>query len=103
MPLGSFFNCRFRIVNDCDEPVAVPPKIKYHIPLNIVGVLERAANLRKIMPSNPSDDSHPCLDLVRRIRVLLHSLAQMLARHDVHRLMVLHNMLSCQMRLKGGG
>jgi hypothetical protein len=27
----------------------------------------------------------------------------MLARHDVHRLMVLHNMLSCQMRLKGGG
>jgi hypothetical protein len=43
MPLGSLFNCRFRIVNDCDEPVAVPPKIKYHIPLNIVGVLERAA------------------------------------------------------------
>jgi len=36
MPLGSLLICRFRIVNDCDEPVAVPPKIRYHLPINVV-------------------------------------------------------------------
>ena len=92
MPLGSLLIRCFRIVNDCDEPVAVPPKVKYHITLNIVCILESASNLREIVPSNLFDDSHPCLDLVRGIRVLLHSLAQMLACNDVHWLMILHNM-----------
>jgi len=92
MPLGSVLIRCFRIVNDCNESVAVPPKVKYHIPLNIVCILESAANLRKIVPSNLFDDSHPCFDLVRRIRVLLHSLAQMLARNDVHYSTILHNM-----------
>ena len=92
MPLGSLLIRCFRIVNNCDEPVAVPPKVKYHIPLNIVCILESAANLQKIVPSNPFDDSHPCFDLVRRIRVLLPSLAQVLARNDVHFPMILHNM-----------
>jgi len=84
MPLGSLLIRCFRIVNDCDEPVAVSAKVKYHVSLDIVCILESAANLRKIVPSNLFDDSHPCLDFVRSIRVLLHSLAQMLARHDVH-------------------
>jgi hypothetical protein len=48
------------------------------------------------VPSNFFDDSHPRLDLVSRIRVLLHSLAQMLARNDVHYPAILHNMWRCQ-------
>ena len=74
MPLGSPLMCRFRIVNDGDEPVAVPSKVEYDVSPNIVGVLEDAANLRKIMPSNLLDDSHPCLDLLHRIWVRTHGL-----------------------------
>ena len=59
MPLGSLLIRCFRIVNDCDESVAVPPKVKYHISFNIVCILKSAANLRKIVPSNLFDDSHP--------------------------------------------
>jgi hypothetical protein len=73
MPLGVLLIRCFRIVNDRDESVAIPPKVKYHISLNIIRIVECAANLRKIVPSNLFDDSHPCLDLVRRIRVRLHS------------------------------
>lgn len=92
MPLGALLIRSFRIVNDCDESVAVPSKVKYHISFNIVCILKSAANLRKTVPSNLFDDSHPCPDLVRCIRVLLHSLAQMFARNDVHYPTLLHNM-----------
>ena len=74
MPLGSPLICRFRIVNDGYEPVAVPSKVEYDIAPNIVGVFEDAANVRKIVPSNLLDDSYPCLDLLRRIRVRTHGL-----------------------------
>ncbi len=74
MPLGSPVIRRFRIMNDCDEPVAVPPKVEYHMSPNVVGVFENAANLWKIVPSNLLDDSYPCLDLLRRIWVRIHGL-----------------------------
>ena len=63
MPLGSFLIRCFCVVNDCDEPVAVLPNIEDYVSLHIVGIFERAANLRKIVPSNLFDDSHPCFDL----------------------------------------
>jgi hypothetical protein len=43
------------------------------------------------VPSDAFDYSDPCLDLIRSIWILLHGLAQMLARHNVHCPMVLHN------------
>ena len=91
MPLGSLLIRCFRAVNDCDEPVAVLPNVENYVSLHIVGILERAANLRKIAPSNLSDDNHPGFDLVRRIWVLLHSPMQMLPRDDMHHEMILHN------------
>ena len=92
MPLGSLLIRCFRIVNNCDEPVAVLPEVENHIPFDIVGIFERAANLGEIVPSNLFDYRHPCFDLVRRIWVLLHSLIQMLARDDMHYARLLHNM-----------
>ena len=92
MPLGSLLIHCFRIVNHCDEPVAVLPEVENHISLNIVGIFERAANLGEIVPSNLFDYRHPCFDLVRGIWVLLHGLVQMLPCHDIHYQRILHNM-----------
>ena len=92
MPLGSLLIHCFRIVNHCDEPVAVLPEIENHISFNIVGIFERAANLREIAPSNLFGYRHPCFDLVRRIWELLHSFVQMLACDDMHYASILHNM-----------
>lgn len=84
MTLGPPFLGRFCVVNECDEPVPILPNVEDHVPLHIVGVFERATNLRKIVPSNFFDYSYPCLDLVCRIRIVLPSLVQMLSRYDVH-------------------
>lgn len=84
MSLRSSLLSRFRVVNDGDKPVAILTNIEDYESFHVVGVLELAANLRKIVPSNLFDYSYPCLDLVRRIRILLHSLIQMLAGNDVH-------------------
>jgi hypothetical protein len=82
MPLGSLLVLCARVVNDRDEPVTVLSNVENHVSLHIVGILERAANFREIVPSSPFDDNNPCLDLVRRIRALLHGLMQMFARDD---------------------
>ena len=92
MPLGSLLVRCSCVVNDRDEPVTVLANIENHVTLHIVGILEPAANLQEIAPSSLFDDNHPCFDLVRRIRVLLHGLVQMLARDDMHKGMILHNM-----------
>jgi hypothetical protein len=89
---GSLLIRCFRIVNDCDEPVAVLSNVKNYVSSYIVGIFERAANLRKIVPSNLFDHNHPCFDLVRRIWILPHRLVQMLTRDDMHHGMILHNM-----------
>ena len=92
MPLGSLLIHCLRVVNDCHEPIAVLPNVENNVSLDIVGVFERVANLRKIVPSNLCNDNRPRFDLVRRIRVLSHRLMQMLTSDDVHHEMVLHNM-----------
>jgi len=89
---GSLLIHCFCVVNNCDEPAAVLPNVENYVSLYVVGILERAANLRKIVPSNLFDDNHPCFDLVRRIWVLPHRLVQMLTRDNMHHEMVLHNM-----------
>ena len=64
MPLGSPLTHCLCVVNDCDEPVAVLPNVENHVSLYVVGIFERAANFRKIVPSNLFDDNHACFDLV---------------------------------------
>ena len=91
MPSSSLLVRCSCVVNDCDEPVTVLPNVENRVSLPIVGILDRAANLLEIVPSNPFDDNHPCFDLVRRIWILLHGLVQMLARDDMHNGMILHN------------
>jgi hypothetical protein len=92
MPSGSLLIRCFRVVNDCDEPVAVLPNVEDYVSLYIVGIFECAANLGKIVPSNLFDDDHPRFDLVRRIWALPHRLVQMLTRDDMHHKMLLHKM-----------
>ena len=92
MSLGSLLIRCFRVVNDSDEPVAVLPNVENHASLHVVGICERAANLRKIVPSNLFDDDHPCFDLVRRIWISVHGPVQMLTRDDMHPEIILHNM-----------
>jgi len=84
MPVGSLLVRCSGVVNDRDDPVTVLPNVENHVSLHFVGILERAANLQEIVPSNPFDDHHPCFDLVRRIWVLLDGLVQMLTRDGMH-------------------
>jgi hypothetical protein len=44
------------------------------------------------VPSDAFDYHDPRLYLIRSIWILLYGLAQMLARHNVHCLIILHNM-----------
>jgi hypothetical protein len=44
------------------------------------------------VPSDAFDYSDPCIDLIRSIWMLVHGLAQVLARHDMHWPILLHNM-----------
>ena len=76
--------CCLRKVNNSDEPVAVSPDVKYHISVDVIGIPKHEPNFSKIVPSDAFDYNDPCLDLIRSIWILLHGLAQMLARHNVH-------------------
>src|ERR1700694_2349893 len=84
--------CSLCIMNYSDEPVAVSPDVKHHVSVDVVCVAEHEPNIRKIVPSNTFDYSDPCFDLVRRIWIGLHGFTQMLARHNMHCPIVLHNM-----------
>ena len=92
MSQGSPHLVRFRIVNHRDQSVSILANVKYHVSFDVVGVLECVPNLQEIVPSNLFHDSCPRTDLVCSIRILLRSIVQMLARNDVHLLIVLHKM-----------
>lgn len=82
---------RFGVMNDCDESVAVVSDVEDYISVCAVSVVESPTDLRKIVPSNLFDDSNPRLDLIRCIWIILHGVAPMFERDDVHLLNPLHN------------
>ena len=83
---------RLRIVDDGYKPVPLVPNIKDDVAFYRIGILERSADLIKIVPANHLDNSGPGFDFVRCIWVGFHRLSQVLARNDVHVPRVLHNM-----------
>lgn len=80
MSLGLPLLIRFRIVNHREQSVSILANVKYHVSLDVVGVLECLANLQEIVPSNLVYDSCPRTDLVCSIGILFRSIVQMLAR-----------------------
>ena len=90
MPFGPLFPHRFCIVDDRDKPVPIVPDVKDHIATHIVSILERASYFRKTVPPDYFDDGRPRFDLVRRILIGFHRLAQMLSRDDMHLPIILH-------------
>ena len=92
MSLRSPFLPRLRVVDDSYKPVPVVPNIKDDVAFYRIGILERSADLIKIVPTNRIDDGRPGFDFVRCIWVGFHGLPQVLTRNDVHLSRILHNM-----------
>ena len=82
--LRPFLICCLCIVNDRDEPEAVSPDVEHDVSVDVVGIPKHEPNFRKIVPSDAFDYHDPRLYLIRSIWILLHGLAKMLARHNVH-------------------
>jgi len=82
---------RLRIVDDSYKPVPVVPDIKDDEAFYQIGILERSADLIKIVPTDRLDDASPGCNFVRCIWVGFHRLPQVLARNDVHPPSILHN------------
>jgi hypothetical protein len=72
-------------MSDSDKPISILPEVKGYIPIDVICIRKHAANLRKAMPSDNSDDRCPCSDFVCRIRIALSGIVQMPSRDDVHR------------------
>ena len=83
--------CRLRIVDDSYKPVPVVPNIKDDVAFYRIGILERSADLIKIVPANRLDNGGPGCNFVRCIWVGFHRLPQVLTRNDVHLRRTLHN------------
>jgi hypothetical protein len=86
-----FLICCLCVVNDRDEPEAVSPDVEHDISVDVVGIPKHKPNFGKIVPSDAFDYRDPCLYLIRSLWILLHGLAKVLARHNVHCLIILHN------------
>ncbi len=84
MPLRLPLLRRLRIVDDSHKPVSVVPDIRDDVAFYRIGVLERSADLIKIVPANRLDNRGPGCNFVRRIWVGLYGLTQVLTRDDVH-------------------
>ncbi len=81
-----------RIVNDGNQSEPIPADIEHDIAVYVIGVLEQASDLGEIMPSHILDNPHPGSDLTLGIRVLGDGFTQMPPRHDVHELILLHEL-----------
>ena len=90
MAISLFFHYCLGMVNDSNDPVAVPPNIENHVAINVIGILEELPRFGEIMPASALDNACPGFDLARRIRVLPHRLAQMPAGNDMHSSTILH-------------
>ena len=84
MPLRLPFLNRLSIVDDGYKSVPIVPNIKDHVAFHGVCILERSADLIKIVPANHLNDRGPGFDFVRRIRVAFYCLPQVLTRNDMH-------------------
>lgn len=79
-------------MDDRDEPEPIPTNVEHHIPVNVVSILEGAADFQKVVPPSSFNDTSPRFDLIRCAGMLLHCIAQMLAGDDVHPPTILHNL-----------
>ena len=91
MPLRLPLVRRLRIVDDSYKPVPVVPNIKNDVAFYRIGILERSADLIKIVPANRLDNDGPGCNFVHCIWVGFHRLLQVLTRNDVHLSRILHN------------
>ena len=92
MPLGVPFLRRLSIVDDGHKSVSVVPNIKDHVAFYRISILERSADLIKIVPANHLDNGGPGFDFVRYIWVGFHRLPQVLTRNDMHSVRILHDL-----------
>jgi len=92
MSFGVHFFRRLGIVNNGDKPITVPSDVKDHVAVHIIGIPKQTAKFVKIVPAGSLDDTHPCFDFVRRIRIVFHRLAQVPSRNDEHSSRILHIM-----------
>ena len=90
MPLGLPFLRRLSIVDDGYKSVPVVSNIKDHVAFYRIGLLERSADLIKIVPANHLDNGGPSFDFVRCIWVVFYRLPQVLTRNDMHSVRILH-------------
>lgn len=81
---------RLCVVDDGDKPISVLSEVKNYVPIDIIGVLKEAPNLRKIVPSNSFDYHCPRFDFVGRIRIAIDGFTQMPSGYEVHLSIVLH-------------
>ena len=81
-----------RIVDDCYKPVPVAPNIKDDVAFYGIRILERSADLIKIVPTNRLNDGGPGSDFVRCIWVGFHRFPQVLPRNDMHSVKILHKL-----------
>ena len=79
-------------MDDGDEPEPIPPNVEHYIPVDVVGILEGAADFQKVLPPSSFNDTGPRLDLIRCAGMLLGCIAQMLAGDYVHPLTILHKL-----------
>jgi hypothetical protein len=70
MPLRLPLLRRLRIVDDSYKPVPVVPNIKDDVAFDRIDILERSADLIKIVPANRLDNGGPGCNLVRCIWVV---------------------------------
>ena len=92
MPLGLPLLRRLSIVHDSYKSVPVVPNIKDDVAFYRIGILERSADLIKIVPANRLDNGGPGCNFVRCIWVGFHRLPQVLPRNDMHSVKILHNL-----------
>jgi hypothetical protein len=77
-------------MDDGDESEPIPPNVEHYKPVNVVGILEGAADFQKVVPPSSFNDTCPRFDFIRCAGMLLDRIPQMLAGDDMHPPTLLH-------------
>jgi hypothetical protein len=85
MPFGNPTILHPRVMNDRDQPVAVPADIEDYIPLHIIGILENLPHLVEIPPPRILRDFAPGHDLFGRTGILFQGSVQVLFGNNMHK------------------